>query len=91
MGVMTDTLTSTWEWMGPEGKIRRIVRVGNRTLSRVIHRPVDPLPAVRVGTKILICRKRFWNAVGWEAHQVKRLDVDIGLWTSLVAGLEVKD
>jgi len=62
--------------------------VSERTLREWIHRPVDPLPAVRVGAKILVRRSAFDAWLG--AHQVKRIDVDI-IVEELVAGLEVKD
>ena len=75
------------EWMDLRA-IRRYACVSERTLREWIHRPVDPLPAVRVGTKILVCRGAF---DAWlRAPQVKRVDVDT-IVDELVAGLEVKD
>lgn len=47
--------------------------VSERTLREWIHRPIDPLPAARVGTKILIRRSAF--DVWLEKHQVRRVDV----------------
>ena len=47
--------------------------VSERTIREWIHRPLNPLPASRVGTKILVRRTVF---DGWlEAHQVKSVDV----------------
>lgn len=47
--------------------------VSERTLLEWIHQAVDPLPAVRVGTKILVRRSVF---DAWlEAHQIKHIDV----------------
>jgi excisionase family DNA binding protein len=75
------------EWMDLRA-IRRYACVSERTLREWIHRPVDPLPAVRVGTKILVYRSTFDAWLG--AHQVKRVDLGI-IVDELVAGLEVKD
>ncbi len=47
--------------------------VSERTLREWIHRPEKPLPAVRVGTKLLIRRSSFDRWL--EAHQVKQVDV----------------
>ena len=47
--------------------------VSERTIRCWIHRAVDPLPASRVGTKILIRRSEFDRWL--EAHQVKHIDV----------------
>ncbi len=56
--------------------LRRYIAVSERTLREWIHRPVNPLPAVRVETKILV-RKSSFDA--WlEAHQVRPVDsVDV--------------
>ena len=46
------------EWLG----LRRLAEYSDtseRTLRGWIHSPVDPLPAARVGGKILICRRDF--------------------------------
>ena len=47
--------------------------VSERTLREWIHRASDPLPAVRIGSKLLVRRSVFdcWL----EAHQVKHVDV----------------
>lgn len=68
--------------------VQQYACVSERTLREWIHRPVDPLPAVRVGAKILVRRSAFDAWLG--AHQVKRIDVDI-IVEELVAGLGVKD
>jgi excisionase family DNA binding protein len=47
--------------------------VSERTIREWIHRSLDPLLAVRVGTKILIRRTVFDRWL--EAHQVKQVDV----------------
>lgn len=47
--------------------------VSERTLREWIRRAINPLPAVRVGTKILVRRSVF---DAWlEAHQIKHIDV----------------
>jgi excisionase family DNA binding protein len=47
--------------------------VSERTLRAWVHRPVDPLPAARVGTKILIRRSTFDQWL--ENHRLKCVDV----------------
>jgi excisionase family DNA binding protein len=47
--------------------------VSERTLREWIHRSIDPLPAARVGTKILVRRSVFDRWM--EAHQVRQVDV----------------
>src|SRR3981081_1499068 len=47
--------------------------VSERTLCEWIHRDSNPLPAARVGTKLLIQRSSFDRWL--EAHQVKQVDV----------------
>ena len=47
--------------------------VSERTVREWIHRAVDPLPASRVGTKILVRRGGFDRWL--EAHEVKNVDV----------------
>jgi excisionase family DNA binding protein len=46
------------EWLDLAG-LTRYAAVSQRTLRDWIHRDVNPLPAVRVGTKILIRRSKF--------------------------------
>jgi excisionase family DNA binding protein len=61
--------------------------VSERTLRAWVHRLVDPLPAVRVGTKILVRRSAFdaWLL----AHQIKPIDVDIIL-NQMMASIKTK-
>ena len=47
--------------------------ISERTLREWIHRPVNPLPAVQVGTKILIQRSAFDRWL--EVHQLKPIDI----------------
>jgi excisionase family DNA binding protein len=62
--------------------------VSERTVREWIHRTVDPLPAVRVGAKILVRRNVFDRWL--EAHQVKHLDVGC-IVDELVAGVKGMD
>jgi len=68
--------------------LQKYACVSERTLREWIHRAVDPLPAVRVGSKILVRRSVFdcWL----EAHQVKHLDVGC-IVDELVAGVKGLD
>ena len=66
------------------GALQQYACVSERTLRDWIHRPVDPLPAVRVGTKILIRRSVFDSWL--ESHQVKSIDVN-RIVDEIVAGL----
>ena len=75
------------EWMDLRA-LQRYACVSERTLRQWIHRPVDPLPAVRVGTKILVRRSAF---DAWlEVHRMKRIDVDIIL-EEMITDLKAKD
>jgi excisionase family DNA binding protein len=60
------------EWVDLR-RLREYATVSNRTLRAWIHSPVDPLPAVRVGTKILVRRSEFdaWM----ECHRIKQVDL----------------
>jgi hypothetical protein len=61
------------EWLDLKN-LRQYACVSERTLREWIHRPDDPLPAARVGAKILVSKTVF---NGWlEGHQVKSIDVD---------------
>jgi hypothetical protein len=62
--------------------------VSERTLRDWIHRAVDPLPAARVGNKILVRRSVF--DLWLEAHQVKHVDVGC-IVDELVAGVKGMD
>jgi excisionase family DNA binding protein len=74
------------EWLDLKA-LQAYACVSERTLREWIHRPVDPLPAVRVGTKILIRRSSF---DAWlEAHQVRQIDVDIIL-DEMIASIKAK-
>jgi excisionase family DNA binding protein len=57
-------------------RLREYVAVSERTLRSWIHSPVDPLPAARVGAKILVRRSEF---DGWlQRHKIKPLEtVDV--------------
>jgi excisionase family DNA binding protein len=58
--------------------------VSERTVREWIHRPTNPLPAVRVGAKMLIRRRTF---DGWlEGHQLKPVDVGY-IVDEIVAGV----
>ena len=58
--------------------------VSERTLREWIHRSTNPLPAVQVGTKILIRRSTFDQWL--ENHRLKTVDVS-GIVDELVAGV----
>ena len=71
------------EWLDLKA-LRRHACVSERTVRDWIHRPVDPLPATRVGTKILVRRSVFDRWL--EAHQIKQVDVGC-IVDQLVAGV----
>jgi Helix-turn-helix domain len=60
------------EWLGLKA-LTRYACVSERTLREWIHRSVDPLPAARVASKILVRRSVFDRWL--EAHEVKHIDV----------------
>ena len=60
------------EWLDLKA-LQEYACVSERTLRSWIHRPIDPLPAVRVGTKILVRRSTF--DVWLEAHRLEPIDV----------------
>jgi excisionase family DNA binding protein len=63
---------ATLEWLD----LRRLTgyaAVSERTLRAWIHSPVEPLPAVRVGAKILVRKSDFDHWL--EQHAVKPLDL----------------
>jgi excisionase family DNA binding protein len=66
-----DMPISAREWMGIR-QLRAYASVSERTLRSWIHSPVDPLPAVRVGGKILV--KRSELDLWLERHRIKALD-----------------
>jgi len=71
------------EWLDLKS-LQQYACVSERTLRDWIHRAVDPLPAVRVGTKILVRRSVFDRWL--EAHQVKNVDLSC-IVDELVAGV----
>jgi excisionase family DNA binding protein len=71
------------EWMDLKA-LRGYVCISDRTLREWLRRPVDPLPAVRVGAKILIRRSTFDRWL--ENHQLKVVDVG-SIVDDMVAGL----
>ena len=58
--------------------------VSERTLRVWIHRPHNPLPAVRVGVKILVRRSAFDSWL--ESYQVNNVDVGY-IVDELIAGV----
>jgi hypothetical protein len=78
------TTLGTLEWLDLKA-LRAYACVSERTLREWIHRAVDPLPAVRVGSKILVRRGVFdcWL----DAHQVEHVDVGC-IVDELVAGVK---
>jgi len=51
------------EWLDMKA-LEQYACVSERTLREWIHRAVDPLPAVRVGSKILV--RRTYSIAGWK-------------------------
>lgn len=71
------------EWMDLKA-LRQYACVSERTLREWIHRATNPLPASRVGSKILVRRSVF---DGWlESHELKPVDVGC-IVDELVAGV----
>jgi excisionase family DNA binding protein len=70
------------EWLDLKA-LQRYACVSERTIRDWIHRPDNPLPAVRVGTKLLIRRSTLDRWL--QAHEVKRVDVDY-IVDEMVAG-----
>ena len=60
------------EWLDLKA-LQRYACVSERTLREWIHRATNPLPAARVGVKILIRRSTFDRWM--ENHQIKVVDV----------------
>jgi len=60
------------EWLDLKA-LRQYACVSERTLREWIHRSLNPLPAARVGSKILVRRSDFDHWL--ESHQVKNVDV----------------
>jgi excisionase family DNA binding protein len=82
----SDSSSDRSQWLDLRA-LRRYVCVSDRTLREWIHRPVDALPAVRVGTKILVRRS---TLDAWlEAHKLEQIDVDIIL-DEMIASIKAK-
>ncbi|MBZ5653338.1 MAG: helix-turn-helix domain-containing protein [Acidobacteriia bacterium] len=75
------------EWLDLKA-LQEYACASERTMRGWIHRPVDPLPAVRVGTKLLIRRSTFDQWL--EAHQLKAVDVGC-IVEEMVAGVRGRD
>jgi excisionase family DNA binding protein len=60
------------EWLDLKA-LRQHACVSERTLREWIHRPTNPLPAARVGVKILVRRSTFDRWL--EDHSLKAVDV----------------
>ena len=60
------------EWLDLKG-LTQYACVSERTLREWLHRPIDPLPASRVGSKILVRRSTFDQWL--ENHRLKLVDV----------------
>ncbi|SPF43624.1 conserved hypothetical protein [Candidatus Sulfotelmatobacter kueseliae] len=75
------------EWLDLRS-LRQYACVSERTLRDWIHRDVDPLPAVRVGCKILVRRSEFDRWL--EAHRVTHIDLGC-IVDELVAGVKGLD
>ena len=71
------------EWMDLKA-LQRYACMSERTLRGWIHRAANPLPAVRVGTKILVRRSVF--DVWLETHKLQTVDVSC-IVDELVASL----
>jgi excisionase family DNA binding protein len=71
------------EWMDLKA-LRHYACVSERTLREWIHRRANPLPAARVGTKILVRRSTFDQWL--ENHRLKTIDVGC-MVDELVAGV----
>ena len=72
------------EWLDLRA-LQQYACVSERTLREWIHRSDNPLPAVRVGAKILVRKTAF---DGWlESHQVKVVDIG-GIVEDLIAGVQ---
>jgi excisionase family DNA binding protein len=71
------------EWLDLKA-LQRYACVSERTLRQWIHRASNPLPAARVGTKILVRRSSFDHWL--ENHSLKTIDVGC-IVDELVAGV----
>ncbi|MCU1303279.1 MAG: DNA-binding protein [Candidatus Sulfotelmatobacter sp.] len=71
------------EWLDLKA-LQRYACVSERTLREWVHRPIDALPAARVGVKILVRRSTFDHWL--ENHKLKVVDVGC-IVDEMVAGL----
>ena len=60
------------EWLDLKA-LQQYVSVSERTIRGWIHRPLNPLPSVQVGRKILVRRSTFDRWL--DGHQLKPVDV----------------
>ena len=72
------------EWLDLKA-LQEYACVSERTLREWIHRVVNPLPAARVGTKILVRRSVFDRWL--EAHEVKHVDIGC-IVDAMIAGVK---
>jgi excisionase family DNA binding protein len=79
----TQTKIEVVEWLDLRG-LQKYACVSERTLRGWIHRSHNPLPAVRVGAKILVRRSVFDTWL--ESYQVKNVDVGC-IVDELIAGV----
>lgn len=75
--------TSQPEWLDLKA-LQRYACVSERTLREWVHRPINPLPAARVGTKILVRRSTFDHWL--ENHRLQPVDVGC-IVDEMVAGV----
>ena len=80
---MNSELAALPEWLDMKA-LTRYACVCERTLRDWIHRAVNPLPASRVGTKIMIRRRTFDRWM--EEHRVQPVDVN-GIVDEILAGV----
>ena len=71
------------EWLDLR-TLQKYACVSERTLREWIHRPVNPLPAVQVGKKILVRRTILDEWL--ERHLIKKVDVS-GIVDEIMAGV----
>ena len=75
--------TDQREWLDLKS-LTQYACVSERTLREWIHRSIDPLPAARVGAKILVRRSTFDQWL--ENHRLKSVDVGC-IVDEMVAGV----
>jgi len=71
------------EWFDLKA-LTQYVSVSERTIREWVHRAADPLPAVRVGTKILLRRSEFDRWL--ESHRLDPIDLG-GIVEEMVSDL----